>query len=57
MKCARELIKKINEEVEGVKDCLPAAKISQVHQANKDRDPNPEFEVGDKVMMKTAHCR
>lgn len=56
-KQAQELIERINGEVDRVKDCLLAAKITQVHHANKDRGSDPELMVGEKVMMKTAHCR
>jgi hypothetical protein len=54
---ARKLVEKVNGEVEGAKDCLLAAKISQAHHANKGRSIDPEFAVGDKVMLKTAHRR
>lgn len=54
---ARELIERLNGEVEGAKDCLLAAKVSQAHHANKGRANEPEFSVGDKVMLETAHCR
>lgn len=54
---AREVIERVNGEVEGAKDCLLVAKISQAHQANKERTNDAKFEVGEKVMLKTAHCR
>lgn len=37
------------------KDSLTAAKISQMHHANKDRAPNPNFKVGDCALLATAH--
>jgi hypothetical protein len=39
------------------RDSLTAAKISQAHHANKERAPDREFEVGDRVLLATAHRR
>jgi hypothetical protein len=39
------------------KDSLTAAKISQAYHANKDRSPEPEFKVGDRVLLATANRR
>ncbi|KAF8222955.1 hypothetical protein L208DRAFT_1064536, partial [Tricholoma matsutake] len=52
---ARELIERINNEVEGAKDCLLGTLT--VHHANKEHSKEPEFRVGEKVMMKTMHRR
>lgn len=54
---ARGLIERLDEEVEGAKDCLLAAKVSQAHHVNKDRNVDPEFAVGKKVMLERAHWR
>lgn len=55
MTWALEVIEEINREVEAAKDCLLATKSSQAHHANKDRDVDPEFKVGDQVMLETKH--
>lgn len=54
---AKELIEKLSGEVEGVKDCLLAVKISQVHHVNKHMTVDPAFAIGDKVMLETVHQR
>lgn len=51
---ARKLIKAIENNVLAAKDSSLTAKISQAHHANKDRAPEPCFQVGDCVMLTTA---
>lgn len=54
---AQHIFNQLAEDLIDAQDLLTAAKISQASQANKDRSPNPEFEVGDRVFLATAHRR
>jgi len=44
----------IKIDVHAAKDSMLAAKISQVHHANKDWSLEPSFCVGDHVMLTTV---
>jgi hypothetical protein len=54
---AQAVINQLADDILEAKDSLTAAKISQALQANKDRSPDPTFEVGDRVLLATAHRR
>ncbi|KAF8229194.1 hypothetical protein L208DRAFT_1171585, partial [Tricholoma matsutake] len=54
---SQHIFNQLAEDLIDARDLLTAAKISQASQANKDRSPNPEFEVGDRVFLATAHRR
>lgn len=54
---ARTFIEAMEEETDVAKDCLLAAKLQQAHFANRDRLLEPKYQVGDKVMLATAHRR
>lgn len=51
---AQTLIESIENNVCSARNSMLAAKISQVHHANKDRLPEPLFNIGDHVMLATA---
>src|SRR5205814_10581802 len=52
-----EFIERINESVAIAKDNHLAAKTVQAHNANKNRRPEPEYKVGDKVMLDSTNIR
>ena len=52
-----EFIERINESVSIAKDNYLAAKTVQAHNANKNRRPEPEYKVGDKVMLDSTNIR
>jgi hypothetical protein len=52
---AQTIITQLADDLFDAKDSLTAAKINQAHQANKDRAPDPVFDVGDRVLLATAH--
>lgn len=54
---ARALLEKIDNNVKGAQDTLLGAKISQAHHVNSDRQADPEYKVGDRVMLATARRR
>jgi hypothetical protein len=54
---ATELIERIKWDVEDAKDHLLEAKCMQAFHANRDHGKEDVFEVGDKVMLSTLHCR
>ena len=43
------------EQPMAARDNMTAVKIHQAHVANKDHHPDPEFKVGDKVMLATVN--
>ena len=45
----------LTDDLLDAKDSLTAAKISQAHHANKDHALDPTFEIGDHVLLTTAH--
>jgi len=49
------IINQLAEDLLDAQDSLVAAKISQACHANKDRSPDPEFNVRDCVLLVTAH--
>lgn len=53
----KDLVDSSNSKVEGAKDCLLVAKISQAHHTNKVHGLDPEFKIGEKVMLEMAHRR
>ena len=54
---AREVIERVQTDVAEAKDNLLLAKIFQTYHANIHRSPEPQFQIGDKVMLSTLHCR
>jgi hypothetical protein len=54
---AKNIISQIALDVEEAKDNLLQAKIFQAHYANRHRDAEPKYVVGDKVMLSTLHRR
>jgi hypothetical protein len=51
------MMEQLTNDLLEARDSLTVAKISQAHHANKERAPNHEFEVGDRVLLATAHRR
>ncbi|KAF8235826.1 hypothetical protein L208DRAFT_1216677, partial [Tricholoma matsutake] len=47
------IINQLAEDLLDAQDSLTAAKISQAYQANKDHSLDPEFNVGDHVLLAT----
>ena len=54
---AQMLISQIGTNVAEAKDNLLQAKVFQAHYANLNRSSDIPFEVGNKVMLSTLHCR
>lgn len=54
---AMELMVQLQNDVAEVKDALLALKTRQAHQANRHRNKEDVFEVGDKVMLSTSNHR
>ena len=54
---ARRVIERLTTDVADAKDNLMVAKISQAYQANKSRRDDPEYKVGDLVMLSTLNRR
>ena len=52
-----DFIERINESVDIAKDNQLAAKTLQAHNANKHRRPEPDYKVGDKVMLDSRNIR
>ena len=52
---ARELVQQMELMTDEARDTMLAAKISQAHHAKAHRGPEPEFRVGDKVMLAIGH--
>jgi len=52
---AAEFIKNMESLILAAKDNLLTPKIMQVHFANRNRNGEPEYEVGDKVLLVMAH--
>jgi hypothetical protein len=61
MNCNTDTVKTIIElltnDVAEAKDNLLLAKITQAHHTDKLRPPDPEYQVGDLVMLSTANHR
>ena len=47
----------MTQDVADAKDNLMVAKISQLYHANKNRRDDPEYEIGNSVMLSTLHRR
>jgi hypothetical protein len=54
---AHAVMERLTNDLLKARDSLTAAKISQAHHTNKERAPDREFEVGDCVLLATAHRR
>ena len=52
---AHTMIEQLTTDILEARDSLTAAKISQAHHANKDRSPDPTFQIRDWVLLATAH--
>jgi len=52
---AQAVINQLADDLLEAKDSLTAAKISQAHHANKDCFPNPTFNIGNCILLTTAH--
>jgi hypothetical protein len=52
---AKVMVERLEMDIQEARDSLTAAKIAQAHHANKDRDPEPSFSVGDHVMLTTSN--
>lgn len=46
---------RVTQDVAEAKDNLMVAKISQSYHANKYRKDDPEYEIGDSVMLSTLN--
>lgn len=57
MQVVKEMLEKIESNVQGMQDTLLGAKISQAHHANASHGPDPEYKVGDRVLLATARRR
>jgi hypothetical protein len=53
----RKVITRVSQNVADAKDNLMVAKISQAHQANEHRRDDPEYKVGDSIMLSTLNRR
>jgi hypothetical protein len=51
------MVERLEMDIQEARDSLTAAKIAQAHHANKDRNPEPSFNVGDRVMLTTSNRR
>jgi hypothetical protein len=54
---ALAVMAQLTDDLLDAKDSLTTAKINQAHHANKDRTPDPVFDLGDRVLLATAHRR
>lgn len=54
---ALEAVMKLKTDVADAHDALLAAKIGQAHSANKHREKDPAYNIGDLVYLSTAHRR
>jgi len=54
---AREVMTRVLQDVADAKDNLMVAKISQAHHANEHRCDDPEYKVGDLIMLSTLNRR
>jgi hypothetical protein len=54
---AREVITRVTQDVADAKDNLMVAKMAQAHHANEHRRDDPEYKVGDLVMLSTLNRR
>ncbi len=54
---AAELIRRIDTDVLEAQDNLLQAKLAQASSANRARGPDPEYKVGDLVLLATHHRR
>lgn len=54
---AISVLERLQTDILEAKDNLTCAKISQAHQANKTRNPDLHFAVGDMVLLTTVHRR
>ncbi len=54
---AAKIIAQLLDDMAQARDNLIKAKINQAHHANKHRGKEDVFEVGNKVMLSTFHCR
>ena len=52
---AHEVINQLAQDVADAKDNLMVAKISQSYHANKNHRDDPEYEIGNSVMLSTLH--
>ena len=50
-----EVITQLAQDVADAKDNLMVAKISQSYHANKNHRDDPEYEIGNSVMLSTLH--
>ncbi|KIM35807.1 hypothetical protein M413DRAFT_39809, partial [Hebeloma cylindrosporum] len=54
---AREVIERVRNDIADAKDNLLVAKIAQAHHANEHRNDDPNYKVGDLVMLSTLNRR
>ncbi|RDX47650.1 hypothetical protein OH76DRAFT_1318596, partial [Lentinus brumalis] len=54
---AAELIRRIDTDVLEAQDNLLQAKLAQASSANRARGPDPEYKVGDLILLATHHRR
>jgi len=54
---AREVMTRVSQDVVDAKDNLMVAKISQAHHVNEHRRDDPEYKVGDLIMLSTLNRR
>lgn len=54
---AESFLSRLQLDILEAQDNLLAAKASQAHAANQHRVPDPQFQVGDQVMLSTKHRR
>jgi hypothetical protein len=54
---AVEIIAQLERDVLDAQDNLLAAKITQAQQSNKDRGPDPDYKIGERVKLNTKNRR
>jgi hypothetical protein len=53
----QKVLERLKTDIEDAKDSLIASKIQQAFHANKKRNPDKNYKVGEKVMLTTLHRR
>lgn len=56
-KSAADVLSRLNDDVAQARDNLMLAKITQAHNVSTTRAPDPQYKVGDWVMLSTANRR
>ncbi|KAJ3806269.1 hypothetical protein F5876DRAFT_50355 [Lentinula aff. lateritia] len=54
---AHEFLANIQVDLLEAQDCLLSTKIDQVHSHNRHHHADPTFQLNDRVLLKTKHCK